>query len=233
MKIQSFIFNWPGHFLQAQKLEQQLQQQGPCKVVNSDPDNTPTHWINIGNDAWFTQQWLTACDNFDADIMFHIQADAFYGNMTQLFQDACKFHEKYKWGIYSPNLDFTPHTSQMADITTVQLVDANLKMVNNPDCTCWFLHGDLIRVFRELPIDWSCNTIGWGIDYIMVALSYLNRMPVLRDYNHLVDHPRKTNYAGDQAWSQMQQTLQQCPPALLNTINILMHNRNQIAQLFT
>lgn len=232
MKVQSFIFNWPGHYDQAVKLEALLHKQGPCVVVNSDPLNTPSHWLNIGNDAWFTQQWLTACTNFDSDIMFHIQADAWYDQMPLLFHDAEQYLHKYKWGIYSPNLDFTPHTSQNVDITSIKLIDDNLKMVNNPDCTCWFLHSHVIKDFCRLEIDWSKNTIGWGIDYIMVALCYMNQMPVLRDYNHLVDHPRHTNYTGEAAWSQMQHTLSQCPRDLAQTIEVLMHNRNQIAQVF-
>ena len=232
MKIQSFIFNWPGHYTQAQQLEQRLLPLGHCNVVNSDPDNIPSHWLNIGNHAWFTQQWLTACQHFQGDIMFHVQADACPENIPQLFQDCLQYQQQYNWGIYSPNLDFTPHTSQQADITSIKLHHDHLKMVNNPDCTCWFLHGDVIDDFNKLAIDWSGNTIGWGIDYIMVALSYMRKRPVIRDYNHLVDHPRHTNYTGDAAWTQMQHTLRQCPAELLDTIHLLMQNRNQIVKFF-
>lgn len=222
MKIQCFIFNWPGQTQHTLMTLQQLKQFGAnVTVINSDESHTPDDWVNVGNDAFFTKQWTTACDLFDADVMFHIQADATYNDWQQLMLDAEKYYKKYNWGIYAPNVDHTWYDSQRSDLQNVSLPDSNLKLTSNPDCTCWFLHRDIIQQFKNLNWDWTFHQLGWGIDLIVCAQSYLQKRPILRDYNHTVRHPQGTNYNKQQAEVEMVELYNRCPPELQRLILII------------
>ena len=79
MKIQTFIFNWPGvkegksHYEMVTKKVEQLQIIGEeAIVINSDEKHNQPDWHNIGNDGYFTAQFMKALELFDGDILFHI-----------------------------------------------------------------------------------------------------------------------------------------------------------------
>ena len=65
MKIQTFIFNWPGvkegktHYEMVTKKEEQfkLLKKDPI-IINSDEEHNQTRWHNIGNDGYFTAQYF-------------------------------------------------------------------------------------------------------------------------------------------------------------------------------
>ena len=114
MKIQTFIFNWPGvkegrtHYeLTCEKVEQLKRINKNPIVINSDDEHKEGSWHNIGDESYFTAQFLKALDLFDGDILFHIQADASYHNWLPIYESAVEYFERYKWGIYAPNVDFT------------------------------------------------------------------------------------------------------------------------------
>jgi GR25 family glycosyltransferase involved in LPS biosynthesis len=226
--IDIFIFSWKGQYSKACKLEQALQKLGKVTVINSDPDNQPFHWVNLGDNAWFTQQWLQACKLSTADILFHIQADVWYDNFDSLFNDAIQYYDKTSWGIYSPNLDYTAHTARVADIEAIELPYPNLKIVKNTDCTCWFVAKKAITLFNNLSVDWTKNKLGWGIDYILAGICFKNKWPVLRDYKHCVYHPCGSGYDGSQAWQQMLESINQCPSDIIQVVEILINNPQQI-----
>jgi len=226
MKIQCFIFNWRGQYDKAIATEQALIQAGQSvTVINSDPDNQPDHWINLGDTAYFTKQWLSACDRFDADIMFHVQADATYNNWPALFSDAEKYFEKYNCGIYAPNVDYTWYDGNQADVTNVQLADPGLKLVSNPDCTCWFLHKSVINSFKELPWDWSFHNLGWGVDLLVCGYSYLQHKLIIRDYNHTIDHPKGTKYNSSKAELEMVELFNRCNDDMKRVIHCIRNNK--------
>jgi hypothetical protein len=83
MKIQSFIFNWPGQTDKTKQKESEISKQCPeinLIVINSDIDHQESHWINLNSDAYFTEQFQKALSLFrdDSDILFHVQGDASY-----------------------------------------------------------------------------------------------------------------------------------------------------------
>lgn len=204
MNIQPFIFNWKGQYQKTLDKEQSLQKIfDKVTVINSDDTNEEEKWINIGDDCFYTDQFMKALELFDGDVLFHIQGDASYDKLEELVSDAKKYFEEYEWGIYAPNVDYTWYTSENTDIQSLQSNHENIKMVADTDCTCWFIHKDIINEFKSRNIDMSDQKMGWGIDLCLSAISFILGRPVIRDYNHTIDHPPGTNYNKEKASDEM------------------------------
>ena len=203
MNIQTFIFNWRNQYEKTIKKETQLKAIGITPVViNSDDTFKQDHWHNIGEESYFTAQYLKATELFTGDALFHIQADASYGDWEQLYKDAEKYYDIYGWGIYAPNVDYTYYDSSKVDLN-FDLEEPNLKIVSNPDCTCWFVHKDIINETKNRGVDFAPYKMGWSFDIVYTAVSFLNQRPVIRDYLHTIDHPPGTNYNKAQAEQEM------------------------------
>lgn len=220
MNLQIFVFTWPGQYHNACATEQQLRSWGyAVTVVNSDPDNWHSHWINLRGSAYFTEQWLTACKMFHGDVMFHIQADATYADWNKVIADAMAYRKKYNWGIYCPDA----HAGWATPMDFV-MPDANLKPIANSDCTCWFIDGSLIQWFNSLAFDWSFHKLGWGIDCILCAESWRRKRWVLRDLAHNINHPASRGYSSEQANSEFQELLSKMPAELAPIIHKQFNN---------
>ena len=72
-------------------------------------------------------------------------------------------------------------------------------MVANTDCTCWFIHKDIINEAKNRGVNFAPYKMGWSFDIVYPALSYMLKRPVLRDYSHTIQHPAGTNYNKEQA----------------------------------
>lgn len=228
MKIQTFIFNWPGKTAYAKKIQHDLAQLGHAAIViNSDPEYQPFNWINLGNSAYFGAQWSLAASLFQADVLFHVQADVEYNDWKRLFKDAVLYKNQFNWGVYSPDVvDNTFWAKPLANLSA-----EHLQLVSNSDCTCWFIDKTLISQFKTLPVDWKKNFYGWGIDCVICALSYLNQQPVIRDSSHQIIHHPGRGYATEAAWYHMQAMLQQLPPNIKNTVDLGLDNNPSILSL--
>lgn len=90
-------------------------------------------------------------------------------------------------GIYAPDVYYTYWTMRQAHIV------GDLYEVENPDCTCWFVHPVLIDALRSLEY-FSLSNIGWGIDTIHCTEARARRLHVARDYSVKVTQPKGTSY---------------------------------------
>lgn len=241
MKVSTFIFNWPTkendlHRKTAEKIRQLKDIKLDPIVINSDEAyNFPEPHQNLGNDAYFTAQFTKAMEIFftaDADVLFHIQADASYHDWETLLKDAARYKQKYNWGIYAPNVDYTWYDSSRTDINSIQIEEKNLKVVACPDCTCWFIDRKILEDYIARKIDMSPYKMGWGWDLIFPSLSFLRRMPVLRDYNHTISHPPGTNYNKHQAQEEMYALFASLPEDLKSLFYFIKTEREEIARLF-
>lgn len=223
-KIVPFIFNWSNQFENAKRTEDQLRE--ICSevfVVNSDPDNSRSGWIDVGEDAYYTEQFLRAVELFDGDFLFQVQSDASYHNWQAVLDNALKYFEKYNWGVFAPNVDFTGWGSAGVNIESTYLKEPELSLVSCTDCTCWFIHRDTMWQFINHKSLFSNNKYGWGIDLLMAALSYFHRKPVIRDYGHTIVHPRGCGYDNEAAMVELKTFMQnvddELKPILHNIIN--------------
>lgn len=205
MKIQTFIFNWRGQYDKVLYKIKQFNAIGidPIIINSDDECEALNDWYNIGEQSYFADQMLKALELFDGDVFFHVQGDASYDNWQQLIDDAKKSFEEDKWGIYAPNVDYTWYDRTRTDLDAFQIDNTNLKMVANTDCTCWFIHKDIINEANKRKIDFSPYKMGWSFDIVYPALSHMMKRPVLRDYSHTIDHPLGTNYNKEQAEKEM------------------------------
>lgn len=233
MDIQSFIFNWKGQYEKTCEKEDQIKDIfGSVTVINSDDTNEKDHWVNIGDDCYYTDQFMKALELFDGDVLFHIQGDASYEKISELVKDAKKYYEEYEWGIYAPNVDYTWYTSENTDIDSLQSSHSNIRMVADTDCTCWFIHKDVINEFKNRQIDMSDQKMGWGIDLTFCAISFILGRPVIRDYNHTIDHPEGTNYNKGSAANEMEKLWSRLDKDIKIVISYIKGNRENLSKFF-
>ena len=239
MKIQTFIFNWPGvkegksHFEMVKTKVEQLKLIGEEGIViNSDEENNQPDWHNIGKDGYFTAQFMKALELFDGDILFHIQADCYFNDWKPIYESALKYFKKYKWGIYAPNVDYTWYVSERTDLDMFNIPDKNLKMVANPDCTCWMIHKDILKEAVNRNIDFEPYQMGWSFDIVYTALAYMMKRPVLRDYQYTVKHPQETNYSKPQAEVEMHNFYQALPEEIQKPFSMIKGDIHQLAEYY-
>lgn len=191
MKIQAFVFNWVGHESRAAALERALAPLVEVAVINSEELLAEPHpdWLHLGESAYFSAQWNQALASFDADIFFHIQADASCQDFPDLFARARDLFGRYETGILEPHVD---HTDFVFDQRRLRCLEPGLFEVPMTDCTCWFIKGSLLRTMP--PVDLSLNRFGWGICGAMAALCSLQGKLCLRDYTRTVIHPKGRGY---------------------------------------
>lgn len=234
MKIQTFIFNWCNQYAKTKTKISQLKQIGiePI-IINSDDQYKEFGWNNIGEESYFTAQYLKAMELFDGDVLFHIQADASYHDWDSIYKAAELYIDKYKCGIYAPNVDYTFYDSSRADLPMFKFGDnQNLKMVSNPDCTCWFVHKDIINEAKDRQINFAPFQMGWSFDIVFTALSFMKKRPVIRDYQFTIEHPPGTNYNKVQAEREMHEFYSTLPDDLKEAFSYIKGDRFQLAKYF-
>jgi len=233
MKIHTFIFNWRNQYNKTLEKIEQFREIGiHPTVINSDEAFYLDNWHNLGDDAYFTAQMLKALEVFDGEVLFHIQADASYNRWAELIADAKKYYDLYKWGIYAPNVDYTWYDSSRTDLDCFTVDETPLKMVANTDCTCWFIHKDVINKATERDINFAPYKMGWSFDIVYPALSYLMKRPVLRDYSHTIKHPRGTNYDTQQAEKEMADLYNSLPVDIQEAFYYIKGDRMQLSKYY-
>jgi hypothetical protein len=235
MKIQTFIFNWVGQYDNTYNKELQLKDFNPV-IINSDEIyNDIPEWHHIGNDAYFGAQFAKAVELFletDNEVLFHIQGDASYNDWPKLYDDANKYFEMSDWGIYAPNVDYTWYDSSRTDITSLYFPIEGLKIVANTDCTCWFIHRDILKLYKERNLNLEQYKMGWSWDIILPSLCFINQRPVIRDYNHTIQHPLGTGYDTNQAEKEMQQLYDTLPEDLQEAFRYIKGDRENLIKYY-
>ena len=201
MKIHPFIFSWKGHYKRALALEKIfLEIFGRVTVINSDEENRPEHWINLTDEAYFAEQFSTACEHFDGDIMFHVQADVNYWDWNSVVEAAKTCYENHKFGVYSPNIEYTTCFPEKVNFNIILKKESKLRLVTITDCSAWFIDKEVINHFKEHYLEsFRKNKYGWGVCWCISSIAYNKKMPVFRDYNFLLNHPQNTNYNTNKA----------------------------------
>jgi len=235
--IQPFIFNWPGQYEKVCKIEEELNKIfDDVIVINSDDDNTNDGWINIGNDAYFSDQFRKALELYSRDkkVLFHVQGDTSYDKWEDLVDDSLKYFDEYEWGIYAPDIANIWYTSEYVDVNSVASSHDNIKMCACTDETVWFIHSDVIKDFdnRNLLDAFQTNKMGWGWDLVMCSLSFIMSRPVIRDYNHRIEHKMGTNYNKEVAAREMMQLRARLENEIKQCIDYIKTSKENISRYF-
>lgn len=227
--IQPFIFSWKGQFENACRIEDNLR--ALCEgvtVINSDDEHSRPGWIDIGDACFFSDQFRKALELFNGDILLHVQADVRYEKWQELIEDARGVFASLKAGIYAPHADYTWWTSERTDISSRSLYPPNLRLVACTDELVWFIRREVLDGLREHNVDLSRNSLGWGWDCILSAISYLKGYPVIRDYKHTVLHPRGTSYNSGKALEELNEVVTALPPALAAIYHLMRNDREKL-----
>jgi hypothetical protein len=232
-RIHAFLFNWRGQFERARRTEAQLAEVlGRVTVINSDEEHTANGWIDVGDEYYFTAQYLEAIRRLDGDILFHVQADAEYDDWGGVVRNAVEAFERYGWGVFAPNADFTGWSGDRVDLGPGLLPsEPDLRMVINTDSIAWFVHGDIVRRMRRHARRLRGNRLGWGVDLLAVGLSYLSGRPVIRDYRHTIRHPRSRGYDTRRAGIECERTVSRFGRALRRYARLALTDRRSLSEL--
>ncbi len=226
INIQPFIFNWNNQFDKTCVIEDSLSKIfDKVTVINSDDNNTRDGWIDLGDDAYFSDQFRKALELFDGDILMHVQGDVTYDRWEELVHDARKYFDYYDAGIYAPNINYTWYSSENVDINSIQSEHSNIKMVACTDETVWFIRKEVIQEMYDRKVDFSNNKIGWGWDLILASICFSNSRPIIRDYNHTISHPPGTNYNKNIAGNEMQRVWESLDDELKNICSLIKGNK--------
>jgi hypothetical protein len=233
MNIQPFIFNWNRQFEKTCAIEDSLTPIfEKVTIINSDDNNTREGWIDIGDDSHFSDQFRKALELFDGDVLLHIQGDVSYDKWEELIEDAKKYLEYYDAGIYAPNIDYTWYSAENSDIESLESDHPNIKMVASTDETVWFIRKEIIQELLDRKVDFSNNTMGWGWDLVIAAICFINSRPVIRDYNHTIDHPMGTNYNKEKASQEMLELWNSLDADLKKTVSFIKGDREKLSEYF-
>jgi hypothetical protein len=238
-EIQPFIFNWKNQFEKTCATEESLKKIfDKVIVINSDEENTRDGWIDIGDSAYFTGQFTKALELFEDDkkVLMHVQGDTVYNNYKQLVEDAKKYYSIYEWGVYAPDITNVWYTSEIVDINNAQSEHKNIKMVACTDETVWFIHRDIIEDYYKRGLSEIMTSekmkMGWGWDLVMNSISFIKGRPVIRDYNHQIEHAKGTNYNQDSAAHEMTNLCNSLPDDLTECISYIKSDKEKIVKYF-
>jgi hypothetical protein len=225
MKVQTFIFNWPGRKQHAVKLEAMFRPHCAVAVINSDDSlriRYP-HWHHIGHDAYFTNQWNAAVARFDADVFLHIQADVWPDKFEQMLFECIKCLTNLGVGIYAPNVDFNPHVFRTRSLFRLS---EGIYEVPATDCSFWAVSAEVIR--NTPPVDAEINKLGWGVEYLVGAVCKRRSLKIVRDYRFIAAHPKSRGYDNARALREWNAFRTSVDPILRDEMNALIRQRDEL-----
>jgi hypothetical protein len=225
MKVQTFIFNWPGKKQHAVRLESMFRPLCETIVINSD-DSYRTrcpHWQHIGNDGYFTHQWNAAIDRFNADVFVHIQADLWPAKIGQMLSECVRYMTSQRVGVYAPNVDFNPHVYRRRSL---HMLDYGVYEVPATDCSFWAISSEIIR--NTPRVNPSINRFGWGIEYMVSAAARRAGLKVVRDYRFTAGHLKTRGYDSDQASRELTELKKALDPNLYKEMIALENERDNL-----
>ena len=230
MIVQPFIFNWKGKYRNVNKIAGQFRSIfEDITVINSDDDYCPEDWVNIGDDFYFSGQFNTALKYFSGDIFFHVQGDVSYNRWQELVDDAIFYMQYYDCGIYAPNINHTHWPTEVVKIKDRNnlLEHESLDIVSCTDETVWFIHRDVLSKIGQHSIHFPYSDFGWGIDFVLSSISFLNKKLVLRDSSHTITHPKGRSYSFQQAMQQLKKLKDSLPLDVLEIVNLIQDKNKQ------
>jgi hypothetical protein len=225
MRIQAFIFNWPGKKQHAARLERMFRPHCEVTVINSD-DSLRTcypHWQHIGNDGYFTDQWNAAVQRFDADLFVHILGDIWPTKVGQVLSESVRLIVNYGVGVYAPNTNYNAHVYRTEALRKLQ---EGVYEVPAADASFWAIPAEVIR--NTPGVDRRVNRLGWGIEYLVGAVARRRGLKIVRDYRFTAGHLRSTGYDGREASRECIQLKKSVDPLLSREMESLERERDAL-----
>jgi hypothetical protein len=156
------------------------------------PEQGPGLWQQVSNAKYFGTKFAAALADFDRDVLLLVQADALFTDWP-LVVARCqtRFAQRPLLGMWAPRIDYTPWTPERVDVRTLD--DQGLTAVAQTDGVVLAFSASTIQRMRSL--DYDCNNLGWGIDWIAICHCYVSGLEVLREDGLTIAHPPSRGYA--------------------------------------
>ena len=177
----------------------------PHKVINSG-EIKQDHWDNVGDIRYF-KQFYKALKEFDFsnDFMIFMCGDVSYNNWQGHLDRANRVLSRYKnIHVYAPHFTYDPWFEGTTSLGSFK-TDQNLLVSTNTNGIMIYLHRDIViqmleyfdYLYEQTKLDGMVS--GWGIDIVWSALAVMSNKLVVRDKEHIIEHPKGSTYDHGQA----------------------------------
>ena len=199
-----YIFSWHKTTENAIKMYNEIRKYCKnCFLINCDEyfknNENIENIIHLDDSYYFGGQFQTAVRNIPDNMFFcNIVADMDINiDWEKLFNNAIYSFNSHNIGVYSPHDINSVHQSKESQL------ENDLFNVDNTDCTCWFIHPDIIKRIKNIEY-YLISNFGWGIDWIVCFESKKQNLLVIRDYSIQIIQPKSsTGYDKEYASFQM------------------------------
>ncbi len=160
----------------------------------------------VSNTKYFGLKFAAALADCASDVLLIIQADALFADWSQIV-DCCqaRFGQRPQLGLWAPRVDYTPWTPERVDIRLVG--DQGLTAVAQTDGVVLAFSRAVMDRLRQL--DYGCNNLGWGIDWMAICHCYVHGLEVLREDDQTIMHPPSRGYGWRDAVLQSRKFMRQ------------------------
>ena len=201
--IYVYIFSWKKVTENAIELHKNVSKHiKNTFIINCDENNYIENAIQLNDDYYYGGQFQTAIQHIhEGKILSIITGDVNPdANWEKISINCVNALNSNQIGIYAPNVDVTGHPSRN------ELLWDELYTVDNTDCTCLFISGEIVTYLKDIPY-FELSNLGWGIDIIFIEESIKRQKKVVRDYSVCVKQPPGTGYNTEQAKIQMEKII--------------------------
>jgi len=205
--IHAFIICWTGKEDSARHIANSIQSSVEyLTIIYSNTtgkiEEGAGKWFKVPNEWYSGKKFQKCLQLYSGTIMLYIAADVTTNNWPRLINRCRNTHAQYKnLGIWAPDIDYTPYNSKRVIIANIK--ESQFALVSNTDSIVWSLSNPVVRRLKEL--DYECNNLGWGIDWLAISYALANNLLVIRDLSIKIIHPKGTGY--DQPLAQKQMTI--------------------------
>ncbi len=155
------------------------------------PEDGPGLWQKVSNTKFFGLKFEAALADCVSDVLLIIQADALFADWSQIVERCqARFGQRPQLGLWAPRIDYTPWTPERVDVRL--LGDQGLTAVAQTDGVVLAFSRAAMDRLRQL--DYGCNNLGWGIDWIAICHCYVRGLEVLREDDQTIMHPPSRGY---------------------------------------
>jgi len=187
------------------------------------PEAGPGDWVQLPNSAYFGSKFQAAMAHTPPGaVLLLIHADTTHDDWPGVVA-RCRaaFAHHPRLGVWAPEVGATPYRTEWVALLP-QPEDPALVSVMQTDGIVFALAPAILQ--RLSGMDYACNNLGWGIDWVAVAHALCSGHLVLRDTALHVGHTRGSGYDTQAARAQMHAYLAQLTLPERNMVALLKQN---------
>jgi hypothetical protein len=225
--LHAFVISWTGQAAAAEEIAAQLAPHVErLTVIHSDNSEAalPAGWVRTPNDWFFGRKFEHCLGLFEGEVMLQVSADLLcedWGGLATSCRAA--FDNLAALGVWGPDVDSTYWDLQMTDLA--RITGSTAHCVTLIDSVVWAMRRAVAD--RLVGLDFTCNSLGWGIDRMAALFSHVSGRLVVREQGLRIVHPPGSGYDHAEANAQSDAFLRQMAPAeavqnvLFNAVHVL------------